>query len=109
MINWGKIILYTSKLLSEIILLMKKSNKLHLEISGYADSRSSEKVNMVITEKRAAAAAKYVTTKGIDKSRITTIGYGESKLKNKCPDFSECTEEQHAENRRTEYRLVVKQ
>ena len=95
--------------LDKIILLMKKSSKLQLEISGYADSRSSEKVNMVITEKRAASAAKYVTTKGIDKNRITTIGYGESKLKNKCPDFSECTEEQHAENRRTEYRLIVKE
>ena len=94
--------------LDKIILLMKKSGKLQLEISGYADSRSSEKVNMVITEKRAASAAKYVTSKGIEKNRITTIGYGESKLKNKCPDFSECTEEQHAENRRTEYRLVTK-
>jgi len=85
--------------------LLKQHPELKLEISGYADSRSGEKSNLLLSEKRAKIVRDYLIEQGISENRIKHIGYGESRLKTKCPDFAECTEEQHAENRRVEFRI----
>jgi outer membrane protein OmpA-like peptidoglycan-associated protein len=45
-------------------------------------------------------------TKGIEASRITSKGYGETQLKNKCGNGVKCPEAMHQENRRTEIRIV---
>lgn len=42
---------------------------------------------------------------GIDEKRIRTQGFGESKLMNDCAEGVECTEEEHAKNRRTDFRI----
>ena len=43
------------------------------------------------------------STKGITKDRIKGKGYGESKLLNDCGNKSECIEQEHQLNRRTEF------
>jgi outer membrane protein OmpA-like peptidoglycan-associated protein len=65
-----------------------------------------------LSEKRAKSSADYIK-KGITKpSRISSKGYGETKLVNKCACegivVSECSEDEHQENRRTEF-IVVKE
>jgi outer membrane protein OmpA-like peptidoglycan-associated protein len=40
---------------------------------------------------------------GIDASRLTGRGYGETQPVNKCKDGVECTEEEHQQNRRSEF------
>jgi outer membrane protein OmpA-like peptidoglycan-associated protein len=93
--------------INKINKILKQTPELKLEVSGYADSRSGEKTNLLLSEKRAKTVGDYLIEQGIPRPRIITIGYGESRLKTKCPDFSECTEAQHAENRRVEFRLFV--
>lgn len=44
--------------------------------------------------------------RGIDGSRITARGYGESQLKNKCADGVQCSETEHQQNRRTEIKVT---
>ena len=47
-----------------------------------------------------------VQEKGIVLSRIKSVGYGETKLLNNCGNGSNCTEEQHQLNRRTEMKVI---
>ncbi|MFD0985111.1 OmpA family protein, partial [Flavobacterium myungsuense] len=55
--------------------------------------------------KRAKATVQYVISKGIAAKRITGKGYGKTEPKVDCKDT--CTDEQHAQNRRSEF-LIVK-
>ena len=49
----------------------------------------------------------YIVTKGkINKNRISARGYGETLLVNKCANGVECSEEEHALNRRTEIKIM---
>jgi hypothetical protein len=52
------------------------------------------------------ASVDYIVSKGIDKARVSGKGYGESKLVNKCKDGVKCSEDEHQQNRRTEFRIV---
>jgi outer membrane protein OmpA-like peptidoglycan-associated protein len=43
---------------------------------------------------------------GIAPERLIATGYGESKLVNECADGIKCTDEQHQENRRSEFIII---
>jgi outer membrane protein OmpA-like peptidoglycan-associated protein len=48
----------------------------------------------------------YFVSEGIHLSRVAAKGYGESQVKNQCRDGVACTDDQHAENRRTEIKIL---
>jgi outer membrane protein OmpA-like peptidoglycan-associated protein len=58
---------------------------------------------MALSKKRANSSMLYVISKGIDASRITSKGYGESKIINHCKNGVKCSEAEHGQNRRTEF------
>ncbi len=91
--------------LDKLVETMKKYPELVIMVKAHTDSRGSEQYNMSLSNRRAKSTVQYVISKGINKSRISGQGYGESEPKVKC---TECTEEQHAQNRRSEF-LIVKQ
>ena len=97
-----------SKILYKVIDIMENDPQLVIEISSHTDSRSSSETNMKRSEQRANAAVEYILKNGISKDRISGKGYGESNLINKCVDGVECTEEEHAKNRRTEFKISRK-
>ena len=45
----------------------------------------------------------WLVNNGIVASRLIAKGYGERELVNKCADNVPCTEEEHQENRRSEF------
>ncbi len=47
-------------------------------ITGYTDRLGSEKYNQALSERRAIAVKDYLTTKGLDATRLNTVGKGES-------------------------------
>jgi outer membrane protein OmpA-like peptidoglycan-associated protein len=47
----------------------------------------------------------YLISKEIDKTRLIAVGYGESKLLNDSNNGSNCSNSQHAQNRRTEFKV----
>ncbi len=49
-----------------------------VELSGHTDSRGSDSYNQNLSERRAASVRRYLEGKGIDGSRMTSVGYGES-------------------------------
>jgi outer membrane protein OmpA-like peptidoglycan-associated protein/tetratricopeptide (TPR) repeat protein len=73
-------------------------------IASHTDCRADEAYNLELSEKRAQAVVDYLVSKGIDKNRLSYIGYGKSRLIEECPCES-CTESQHQKNRRTTFTL----
>lgn len=92
--------------LDKIVKAMQEMPTLVIELGSHTDSRASTKYNQTLSQQRAESSAKYIISKGIDPSRLTWKGYGESKLLNKCKDGVKCSEADHSRNRRTEFRIV---
>lgn len=95
-----------AKELDRLVQLMNDNPTLTIELSSHTDSRAGDQYNLVLSDKRAKAAVEYVASKGIDKNRMRWKGYGESKLVNHCKNDVKCTEEEHQQNRRTEFKAI---
>ena len=91
--------------LDKLVQVMKSNDKLLIFAKSHTDNRGSDKYNMILSDNRTKATVQYVLSKGIDVARISGKGYGESEPKVVCG--TDCTEEQHAQNRRSEF-LIVK-
>jgi len=92
--------------LNKLVQFMKDNPKINVELSSHTDSRASDDYNKTLSQNRANAAVDYLVSKGINKIRLKPIGYGETKLLNKCSNGVDCTEEQHQLNRRTEMKVI---
>ena len=73
-----------------------------VELKSHTDSRGPAKYNMMLSEIRGKMAQYYILGHGITPERVSSKGYGETQLLNKCADGVKCTEAEHAINRRTE-------
>jgi len=93
-------------ILDKVILVLKSNQKIHIEIGSHTDSRGNDDFNLNLSKKRATFAADYIISKGISLSRVKGIGYGETKIINKCANNINCTDDEHAKNRRTEFRII---
>ncbi|MBL0682398.1 PD40 domain-containing protein [Aquimarina mytili] len=90
--------------LQKIISVMKKYPDLKIEVRSHTDSRSSYWYNKRLSVKRMRATIKYIVVEGgIYWRRIRGKAYGERRLINKCKNDVPCTEEEHQENRRSEF------
>lgn len=74
--------------------LMKYPAK-RLTVEGHADERGTRDYNLALGEKRANSAKNYLTSVGVDASRITTVSYGKER-----PVALGSDEESWAKNRR---------
>jgi len=92
--------------LSKLVAIMKENPAIKVELGSHTDSRSSDQYNLSLSQRRSESAVAYIVSNGIPKERITAKGYGESKLLNRCSNGVECNEEDHAKNRRTEFKII---
>lgn len=95
--------------LQKVIAIMKQYPKLKIDVRSHTDSRNTHAYNMALSQRRNVSTMKYIIEKGgIDASRLTGRGYGETQLVNGCADGIECSEEMHQLNRRSEFIIVEK-
>lgn len=94
--------------LDKLCYIMKSDPQLLVELQSHTDSRAATDFNQKLSELRAKGAVDYIVSQGIAKERITGKGFGESQLINKCADGVECSEEEHAKNRRIEFKITRK-
>ncbi|MEO8587781.1 MAG: carboxypeptidase regulatory-like domain-containing protein [Flavobacteriales bacterium] len=80
-----------------------------IEVAVHSDARGDGAEQQKLTQRRADAMATYLKGKGIFKERLTAKGYGNSRLLNHCAPGVQCSEEEHAVNRRTEYTVTAVQ
>lgn len=92
--------------LEKIVVVMKQYPDLKIDVRSHTDSRASASYNMKLSDRRAKSTIEYITSRGIDKARLTGRGYGESQLLNNCADGVECSDEKHQENRRSEFIII---
>ncbi len=74
-----------------------------LSVEGHTDSQGRSSANLELSERRAAAVARYLTDAGIDPDRIRSAGYGEDR-----PIDTNDTSEGRQVNRRVEF-LIIEQ
>lgn len=89
--------------LQKILAVMEKYPNMKIDIRSHTDSRASAKYNMKLSDNRAKSTLEYLVKNGIDRSRLTAKGYGESQLINGCSDGVKCSEAEHQKNRRSEF------
>jgi len=92
--------------LDKLVEAMKANPEMVVMAKSHTDNRGSDKYNMSLSNRRAKSTVQYIISKGIAKERISGQGYGESEPKVNCGE--NCTEEQHAQNRRSEFLIVKK-
>lgn len=93
--------------LAKILDVLEQHPTMEIDIRSHTDCRQTAKYNMALSDRRAKSTIAWLVSKGINKSRLTGRGYGESQLVNDCgcepTNKSDCTEEQHQANRRSEF------
>ena len=96
--------------LDKIVDIMNKYPNMVVELGAHTDCRASKTYNMSLSDRRAKASAEYIKKKITNPERIYGKGYGESLLLNGCECEgtvkSDCSEEEHAKNRRTEFKVI---
>jgi len=92
--------------LEKLVTLMNENPGITVTLCSHTDSRGNDSANLDLSQRRAQAAVEYIVSRGVDDSRITPTGFGESQLLNECADGVTCTDEQHQQNRRTEFKIT---
>lgn len=72
-----------------------KTTQLMVTIEGHADERGTNEYNLALGERRANAVRDYLTSLGVDASRLRTLSYGEER-----PVCTETDESCLSQNRR---------
>ncbi len=77
---------------------MSDDRNVRLGIEGHADERGSDEYNLALGMRRATAAKRYLTMKGVSDARFETVSYGEEH-----PSASGHDEASYAQNRRAAF------
>lgn len=90
-------------ILDEFIIFLNENPNVKIDIHGHTDNIGNDAFNLDLSERRARSVYNYLVEQGIDPSRLSSKGYGESK-----PVASNNTSEGRAKNRRTEFVITDK-
>ncbi len=88
--------------LSEVL---RQNPKIRIQLGSHTDCRGNDAYNQNLSQRRAQSAVNYLISKGIDGTRLSAKGYGESQPAALCA-CSSCTEAEHQTNRRTTFKVV---
>ena len=92
--------------LQKIADIMKEYPQMNIDVRSHTDSQYASEYNQKLSQKRAESTRDWLINQCIAPERLKASGYGESKLINVCADGITCTEEQHQENRRSEFIII---
>lgn len=92
--------------LAKILEVMKEYPKMKIDVRSHTDSRGSDSYNLALSDRRAKSTVKWIIDNGIEPSRITGKGYGETQLTNHCSNGVNCTPAEHQANRRSEFIII---
>jgi len=87
--------------LDRMVDFLKNNKQIGIEISGHTDDVGTDQVNLELSKKRAQSVMDYLQKSGIEASRLTSKGYGETK-----PVAKNDSEENRQKNRRIEWRVL---
>jgi OmpA-OmpF porin, OOP family len=85
-------------LLDGLIDVAQRCHEADVEVAGFTDTVGAPDANLELSKRRAQAVVDYIGESGVDVSRISSAGYGDTK-----PVASNDTPEGRAQNRRIEF------
>ena len=95
--------------LEKVIAVMQQYPTLKIDVRSHTDSRAPDAYNLKLSQRRNVSTVRYIVQQGgINASRLTGRGYGETQLTNACANGIECSEEEHQLNRRSEFIIMAK-
>ena len=87
--------------LDQKLAILQANGGVRLRIAGHADERGSDEYNLALGQRRAAAAKRYLTQRGIPEGQIEIVSFGEER-----PAASGSDESAMAQNRRDEFEIT---
>lgn len=90
----------TISALDELAMLFRDNNHILGQLEIHTDAKGDADDNFKLSEQRAKAVTQYLTERGVPEDVVYVKGYGEKRIINGCIDGSDCTDAQHAQNRR---------
>lgn len=91
--------------LTLIAISLMQNPDLKIRIAVHNDSRSDVDYSKAITEDRASSIKDFLVNYGVNSDNLLAIGYGDTRIINKCRAFVKCTNVEHSVNKRVE--LVI--
>lgn len=97
--------------LNKLVSFLKENSFIKIELAGHTDTRGDAGKNQILSQKRAKSVYEYLISKGIESSRLSYKGYGETQPKISDAEIAKLPSEKekesaHQANRRTEYSIV---
>ena len=92
--------------LDKLVQILQRNPNMKIKIESHTDSKGSDAYNLKLSDRRATSTLQYVKSQGISGDRLEAKGYGESQPKVDCGD--NCTQEEDAINRRSEFLIIQK-
>ena len=90
--------------LDKLVQIMNKYPEMTVSIESHTDSKGPSSYNQRLSERRAKTTSQYVISKGIDSSRLSSTGKGES---NPVVDCTNCSKDEDQLNRRSEFIITA--
>ncbi|WP_430613603.1 OmpA family protein [Flavobacterium sp. JP2137] len=89
--------------LAKVVEVLREYPTMKIDVRSHTDSRGKDAYNLKLSDRRAKSTIAWMVDQGIDKGRISGKGYGETQLLNHCVNGVKCTDEEHEQNRRSEF------
>ena len=90
--------------LDNLVQVMVKYPEMTVSIESHTDSKGPSSYNQKLSDRRAKTTMQYVISKGIESTRLSAVGKGES---NPVVDCSNCNDEEDQLNRRSEFIITA--
>ena len=97
----AKLLPKSFKSLKEVAEVMKDNPTYKIAVDGHTDNTGSDELNQKLSDSRANAVRKYLIDNGVEESKITATGYGET-----TPIADNKTAAGRTKNRRVEMKLT---
>jgi outer membrane protein OmpA-like peptidoglycan-associated protein len=91
----------SNKALNDLAEVLKLKSTMEVQIEGHTDDVGNEADNLKLSQERADAVKKYLSSKGIAAARVTAKGFGQT-----MPVADNATEEGRSKNRRTSLKVI---
>jgi outer membrane protein OmpA-like peptidoglycan-associated protein len=84
--------------LDNLVSILQKYPDTNIEVQGHTDAQGTTAYNQTLSQQRASAVSDYLNNRGINLSRISVKGFGET-----LPKYVNNTSDGQAQNRRVEF------
>ncbi len=90
--------------LDKLVNVMNRYPDMVIYVKSHTDGKGSAAYNLRLSEQRAQSTVQYLVSRGINKERLSGKGFGSTEPKVDCRP--NCTEEEDAQNRRSEFKII---